>query len=639
MVCEEEYNPHHLRHASLNSLPLGTIGKCCPEGHHTVVENIIDKVDGKIFNFRYNCVIDDNDYDFLADSKIRAANITNFAFTSTPLCETGFVYHTYELSSMDEDEEAFVDVLQDLIVVDKIGKCIQGKTPVRKEKYCLDYQTKGSDIKIIGIVCQANYHNEELKHPEKHSIMATLLGVSCAALLATAASLLSTRVRRGLVTVKKVNTLAGRILLSYVMSYLLGFLTLAVAHKATLTADMVGCQAIAGVIMFFMLAAFHWNTSICLESLLLTLRVSTSEGRRYILHSLWAWGLPGFITALALSLDAYKESLSCNTITLRIGVLRCFISDPRAQILYFYLPMFITLIANLGLLLGARSVRINNLRKLEHGPNRRKKGNVESTELQGRGTGGDAKTEKQAAKPKEPQSSGMRTHQNRNLWLEAVKLVMWSGVTLSIEVVSYIIFRFHGENGVAHESWHEYLWYIPSMVNSLRGLGIFAILVLTEENRKKLARAIGTLSSLAGGVGSSPRQTHSAYSSDDSAVGNSSIGGNGGRRNMSVTTTITQISSIRNKCINNGNDVRSNPCSDTAPHKGLAKSVSQIQRHGSISSESDFDGLDVDSEGNRRRPSLAVVGMTALESVDEEDVYDQQMISKEPINNKNFSDA
>ncbi|CAL4143369.1 unnamed protein product, partial [Meganyctiphanes norvegica] len=501
IVCDEELNPHHLRPTSFNNLPLGTIGKCCPHGDHIVVlENIMDKSTGNI-NFRYNCTTNDHNYAFNSDPKITSANISNIAYTNFPHCEYGENYHRYELSSINEGGESFLDGKQNIIVVDRNGNCVKEETYVNKDAYCLDHIEKDSNIKTVAIICQANWNNIEINHPEKFTIIATFLGISCAALIATAASLMSMRVRRGLITVKKMNTLAGRILLSYVISYLIGFLALAVAHMAEIQGEEEGCRAIAGIIMFFMLAAFHWNTSICLESLLLTLRVKITEGRRYLLHSLWAWGIPGFITALALSLDAYKESLPCGTITPEIGVLRCFFSDISAQLLYFYLPMFITLMANLGLLLGAKAVRRHKLRKLEHGPNKGRKVDVEQ--------------EQKATQ----QPSGMRIHQNRSLWQEAMKLVMWSGLTLSIEIIAYFVFRVRG---IAYESWHEYLWYVPSAVNSLRGIGIFFILILTEEKRKELFKALRTLSSLTGQAGSKHFKKQSAYSTDASAVGNSS---------------------------------------------------------------------------------------------------------------------
>lgn len=49
-------------------------------------------------------------------------------------------------------------------------------------------------------------------------------------------------------------------------------------------------------------------------------------------------------------------------------------TDPNAQLLYMHLPLFLTLVANVGLLMGARILRSAKLRKLEHGGNKKKTG-------------------------------------------------------------------------------------------------------------------------------------------------------------------------------------------------------------------------------------------------------------------------
>ncbi|XP_045586111.2 probable G-protein coupled receptor Mth-like 1 [Procambarus clarkii] len=225
----------------------------------------------------------------------------------------------------------------------------------------------------------------------------------------------------------------------------------------------------AGLLTFFLLAGFQWNTSICLEALLITLSFrmfGENEGWRYILHSLWAWGVPGLITTLALTLNHYRASLPCSVITPRIGLNNCFFSDQKAKLVYLYVPMLLTLCANTFLLVASRYVRSANLRRME-------KGRVETM------TAEDGRTVVTS------RHSGLRSHRTQNLLTEGVIMVIWSGAMWFMEVMAFLV----AFNSVEpSHAWYNYLWYIPSSFNCLRGIGIFLIVVLTPENRGKLAR-------------------------------------------------------------------------------------------------------------------------------------------------------
>ncbi|XP_045625480.1 probable G-protein coupled receptor Mth-like 1 [Procambarus clarkii] len=233
--------------------------------------------------------------------------------------------------------------------------------------------------------------------------------------------------------------------------------------------DSLACYIMSGLLTFFLLAGFQWNTSICLEALLITLSFRMSgedEGWRYILHSLWAWGVPGLITSLALTLNYYRASLPCSVITPRIGLPNCFFSDQKAKLVYLYMPMLLTLCANTSLLVASRCVRSANLRRLE-------KGSVESI------TAEDGRTVVTS------RHSGLRSHRTQNLLTEGVIMVMWSGAMWFMEVIAFLV-AFNSDE--PSHAWYNYLWYIPSGLNCLRGIGIFLIVVLTPENRSKLAR-------------------------------------------------------------------------------------------------------------------------------------------------------
>lgn len=218
--------------------------------------------------------------------------------------------------------------------------------------------------------------------------------------------------------------------------------------------------------------------------------------------------------------------------------------------------------------------------------------------------------------------------------------MVWSGATWMLEVASFVVTSYLV---TPSEAWYDYLWYLPSTINALRGVGIFSILVLTPENRVKVAKALGTLGSWAGSGTLGRASRSEAHSSSGNHASSSGGGGGGsagmpeagrtaGRRNMSISTTITQITSSFRSAVSV--DPRPDAAAAAAAarpggglHPRVAHSVSQIDtRRSSVSSESSSEGFELDAEagaGGRRKSSIAAnFGMVSLPSVDEEDVFD-----------------
>lgn len=215
-----------------------------------------------------------------------------------------------------------------------------------------------------------------------------------------------------------------------------------------------------------------------------------------------------------------------------------------------------------------------------------------------------------------------------------MKLVVWSGATWLAEVVSFLLTRFV----VLSEAWYNYLWYLPSSVNALRGVGIFIILVLTPENRVKIFKVFGNLGSWAGS-GTLPRQSRSGDAHSSSGNQPSSIlpqsrnndSRQPGRRNMSIATTVTQLSSFRSGATN---DSRSE-AGFSKVHPRVAKSISQIDTRRNSTSSQYSEGEISDQEielgaGGRRKSSLANFGLVSLPSVDEEDAFEAPTVGEQP---------
>lgn len=231
--------------------------------------------------------------------------------------------------------------------------------------------------------------------------------------------------------------------------------------------------------------------------------------------------------------------------------------------------------------------------------------------------------------------------------------MVWSGVTWLLEVASFVITKYMVNPS---ESWYDYLWYVPSSVNALRGVGIFVILVLTPERRVQIRRTLlglarqsgvpafsksrnGEASSTFGRQGSEMPSSGAISEVRSRPEGGGVGSGAQRRRNMSIATTLTQLSSIRSSHSDSRSDHSNNhthasqrssaSSAATAPapsHPHLATSVSQLDtRRSSVSSQSsDGEGPELDLEaaggaGGRRRSSLATFGVVSLPSVHEEE--------------------
>ncbi|XP_064086672.1 uncharacterized protein LOC135201576 [Macrobrachium nipponense] len=290
------------------------VGKCCPKG-----EYLSDSL---------SCVSNNTlDLHIVKAEEFVAANVTEIEVAGPPVCNSNnvSVLHYFPFGQLSDSDYADFDEDQTMSIfyVEENtleNSCIREKVQVRKTEYCIDYADVDNNTDILVLVCN-NFESKFLKHQEKFVVIPVLLGFSCAVLLATVLFLVTVRVRRALYTVRKINTLAGRILLAYVMSYFLAFQILII--ELSVVHDEGTCTVLSGALLFSTLAAFLWNTSISMESLVLTIGIRMNEHLRFLCYCLWSWGVAGVITAVALTLDYYRPNLPCSVITPRFGQKEC----------------------------------------------------------------------------------------------------------------------------------------------------------------------------------------------------------------------------------------------------------------------------------------------------------------------------
>ncbi|XP_069172618.1 uncharacterized protein [Procambarus clarkii] len=324
--CVDDYrgpDNHTVTVAIVCYTEVGNVRKCCPWGQYMEIDT---------------CVTDILGHSLLHDPLLSAANLTKLTDNYYPTCENNKGYHVYYMGrrSSEEDYGEMVDN-QELQLVNMDAGCRLNDYTIKRENYCLEYFGNATVQHLKVMMCLRS--SKDLDENNKNFwAKAVLLSLSCVALLATTLYILPQKVNKGY-SVRKVKTLAGRLQLSYVLTSLVGFLLLAVNMVVPFYQDSLACYIMSGLLTFFLLAGFQWNTSICIEALLITLSFrmfDEDEGWRYILHSLWAWGVPGLITSLALTLNHYRASLPCSVITPRIGLTNCFFSGQSPML---YLPL------------------------------------------------------------------------------------------------------------------------------------------------------------------------------------------------------------------------------------------------------------------------------------------------------------
>ena len=168
----------------------GTIGKCCPPDHHLSQHGDCAK------GGSYNAL----DHDPL----LLAANITKLGYTGFPHCLSG-KFHLFTFAQLDEDHVEFGGESK-LYVISLDGKCVERKSALATSDFCIDYGWNSEDPEFPSvIVCVPEWDSITL-HTEKFNLTAAMLGVSCCSLLIALVCLICMRVRRGLVTVRKVGS-------------------------------------------------------------------------------------------------------------------------------------------------------------------------------------------------------------------------------------------------------------------------------------------------------------------------------------------------------------------------------------------------------------------------------------------------
>ncbi|XP_066979614.1 uncharacterized protein [Macrobrachium rosenbergii] len=445
-----------------------SIGKCCPLGQH--------------LNGDFSCVDNSLHINLFGENELITTNVTDIIFTSFPVCQQGPSYHIYPFGHRENEDYATLILTNTMNIVYNDDRGCEYRHTLKSSEYCIDDHFTGGRTDAIVAVCP-NQSQDPTAFPNKYKIVLVLASISCIALIITTVYLIIMRVKKTQEKMNKAEKLSGNLQLSFAFSNLMAFLLLAVGMQASLNAGPL-CYAYASLLMFFLLASTMWNTSICLESFLHKMRVKTSENIRYLGHLLWAWGVPGAVTTIGLALDLNRDSLPCSTVIPKFGVYQCFFSDPTAKLVYLYLPMFVSVCANVALLLLTKYLNTQKVKRLSMKLRARSSigfAGAAADETEKDKTEAGNRPSKQTSLQFDNEYLGIGAKESK--WTKYLKLITWSGVTWIFEFASFLI-----ESDEPSDSWYSYLWYIPSSINALRGIALLLVMVVLMPGHREVMK-------------------------------------------------------------------------------------------------------------------------------------------------------
>ncbi|XP_050097971.1 G-protein coupled receptor Mth2-like [Anopheles aquasalis] len=270
--------------------------------------------------------------------------------------------------------------------------------------------------------------------------------------------------------------LPGMSVMCYVAALAVSYLLLALGRMDIYDYQSVMCMVTAYTLYFTMMASFFWLNIMSFD-ICWTFggsRGRTSERRKFLYYSLYAWGVPLLLLLLILLFD-HTELISWNHRP-NIGEEGCFLKEKKVtQFIYMYLPLLLLVTANIYFF----AITAKRIYEAEKANVVMMKGNSRR----------HSKFEK-----------------DRNRFGLYLRLFTIMGVTWSLEIVSWLV----TEPNAPNPSWVVYLLDVS---NCLAGIVIFFLFVWKQRIKKLFVQRFNRV------IGSSetsynPNNTGSVQSTD-----------------------------------------------------------------------------------------------------------------------------
>ncbi|XP_050546919.1 G-protein coupled receptor Mth2-like isoform X2 [Daktulosphaira vitifoliae] len=237
--------------------------------------------------------------------------------------------------------------------------------------------------------------------------------------------------------IKKLRNFHGKSLMCHVISLIVAYISLAFTQLNS-SLSKFACFCSAYIIQFSFLASFFWLNVMCFD-LWWTFsgcrpmrgRAKERDSKKFILHSIYAWGGPLIIFFITFYMEL-STSLNSTEYQPDFGLRSCWFHTKTATLIYFYGPIGVILLANSLMFIHTALMILKHMR--------------EAKVLQGSESKKSVDHEKQK-------------------FLLYFKLFLVMGVNWLAEIISWAF------DNQGH--W----WYVTDIGNALQGVLIFLIFV------------------------------------------------------------------------------------------------------------------------------------------------------------------
>ncbi|XP_055388156.1 G-protein coupled receptor Mth [Condylostylus longicornis] len=247
------------------------------------------------------------------------------------------------------------------------------------------------------------------------------------------------------ICVPKLRNLPGKILICLVSCLLVAYLGIAIGQISPPNNDKL-CYSFAFFIYFSMMAAFSWMNIMCFDIWLTFGSTSRPRGnfgnqelKRFLMYSLYGWGMPILITLLTMSVTRFN--LVSDDLQPKFGEGRCWFqyAHSKPHLVFFLGPVGILFLFNLILFI----LTLKYCNQVKKDIQRMQSTNADKPIIKTRFT------------------------VDKTRFIMNTKLFIVMGITWILEIISTI---FYDQKNV-------YLWYISDFSNILQGVLVFFVFV------------------------------------------------------------------------------------------------------------------------------------------------------------------
>lgn len=343
----------------------------------------------------------------------------------------GFLYgkpcpHVYELLPTESPADEWVVARNGSIIVAE-------EMLLHRNQYCLAQQ--GDNDYITGMVCFDQ--NDEFKY--------NLYPIG---MLLSVPFLLMTFFVYA--CIPELRNMHGKSLMCYVLGLSVGYTVLSMVQLRLFPGASMPCLVSGYVVYFSFMVSFFWLNVMSFD-IYWTFKgvkgVRSTETKKFLFYSLYAWGMPVLLTATVVTAD--NTDILPVYLRPQFGTTRClFIDNKLIEFLYLYLPVLILVFMNVVFFV-VTALRIYKI-QCETSMVRR----------------GDSKRH-------------AKLDNDRDRFGLYLRLFIVMGVTWSLEIISW---------AVDNNAW---IFYVSDVCNCIQGFLIFSLFVLKQKIKRLIYKKFG----------------------------------------------------------------------------------------------------------------------------------------------------